>query len=600
MVFLLAALLIAALPAIAQSNVAPVNLANLRAANALVGMGPVDIYLNGERIAFSLAPETATPYFAIPSGKHRMEVRLPDSDPLDAPIADALLDLAPNQSETAIVYQKQFAEPGGYTPPHPQAGAIISIDDDRSPVSLGNTRVTAVHLASGAPPVLSVAYPSRESLLHRVAFEQPFGTIDVDARIYTLALVDADSPDLAVLARLGDISLYANTLYTVIIVPDVRPSVNERGIPGVVERTARPRAFVISAPIDPPPNGLHLRLIHAAHNTAVLDIYIDERLVAERVNYSRATEYLGLAGYSHVITLRRAGASPSSPPLARAEFTITPENLKQTHWSLVMLNAGREDTSAALPVSQPGERETSRIINTPDGQMFMVLLPDNIAQTQRGYARIRLLNAANDIQPLRILAPTVPLPPGSPPAEPLPPDSPTPAPQQLVQDVVFAAEANEVEVPAGLYPALNFVPVGGVTPLVSLENVQMVSGMVYTFVAMGSPVGNPPISITAFSDYGIGLPLDRLYLGRITTLNANIRVGASANAGILRQLPRDTEVEVLGRNLNGEWIRIRFADPDTRVTREGWISGTANIITVTRLGVPVNVLALPQYVAPGG
>ncbi len=600
---LLALLLAGLLPVVAQPGVAEINLANLRVVNALVGIGPVDVYLDGERIAYALAPEATTPYFSIPAGRHILAARLPQADPLSVPVADLLVNLAPNQSQTAVVYQKQFATPD-FTPTFQQVGAIFILDDDRSLMQLGKTRMTAVHLAVGTPGRLSVAYPSRESLLHEVALEKPYGTIDVGAGVYSLAVVDAESPNLAVLSRLGDYSFYANTLYTIIVVPDARPAVSGGGQPQIGPVSPTPRAFVVSAPIETPPDGIRLRVVHAAHNTAVLDVYLDGRLVAERVNYSRATEYLGLQDYSHVVTLRQSGdGGPETPPLAEWQFEITPENRQQTNWTLMLVNAGRENTSAALPVTQPGQTGVTSIVSTTNGSLFMVLLPDNIAQTRRGYARVRLVNAVNDIQPLRLLAQNVPPPPTlprvTPSPTPAPPANATPLPpQQLVEDVVFAAEANESEVPAGVYAKLEFIPAGTTNTLAALENVQLVSGMVYTFVAMGSPIGNPPISVVTFEDYGVGLPLDRLYLGLITTENANIRTGPSTESGILRQLPRDTEVEVLGRSLNGEWIRIRFTDPDTGSTREGWISATANIISVTRLGVPVNVLALPRYVVP--
>lgn len=596
------------LPSLAQQpGVSQTNMASLRIVNALVGLGPVDVYLDGSRVAYNLAPEAATPYLAIPAGKHNLTVRPPDTDPLSTPVADTLVDLAPNQSETAIAYQKQFAS-DSFAPSYEQAGAFFVLDDDRSPIEVGKTRLTAVHLALGSPEVVSLTYPSRESLLHQITLEKSYGSIDIDAHIYSMVVVDANSPDLSVLARLGDYGLNTSTLYTVIMVPDLRPAPDSSNQPRVQEGVGTLRAFVISAPIDPPADGVFIRLIHAAPNTAVLDMYIDGRLAAERMNYSRVTEYLGLMGYSHTITLRRVGDGPTDPPLAQAQFTVSEENRQQTHWTLMLLNAAGGDTGAALSVTTPDENEPQTIIETDGGSLFMVLLPDNIAQTQRGYARIRLINVVNDIPPLRLLAdfvPSLPLPPGvQPTATPVPRQTDAaatpPPPQQLVEDVVFAAEANEAEVPAGLYPTLHFIPGGTTNTLETLQNVQLVDGMVYTFVAMGSPFGNPPISVVSFSDYGSGIPIERLYLGRITAVNANIRANPSTDARILRQLSRNTQVEVLGRNPTGEWVRIRFTDPDTRARREGWISATANIILITRLGVPVSVLALPRYIAPTG
>jgi hypothetical protein len=362
--------------------------------------------------------------------------------------------------------------------------------------------------------------------------------------------------------------------------------------------------FVVSAPVDPPAEGVRLRIIHAASNAEALDVYVDERLVARRMSFGRATEYLGIDDYSHTISLRREGAGSTAPPLARANFNITVENRQQSHWTLLLLNASGE-SGAALPVTQPGDNTPGNtLINTQGDSMFMALLPDDVSQTQQGLARVRLINTVPGVPPLRLLTPALPRPlagPGTPTAvEPTatPVGVPLPPPVQLTEPVVFAAEANESEVPVGLYPALSIAPDISTNPLVSLSNVQFVRGMVYTLVVIGSPIGDPPASVIQLADYGVGVPLERLYRGQITAASVNVRFGPAATSGIVARLPLDTQTEVLGRNPNGEWIRIRFTNPETNTVQQGWISATANIMRVTRLGVPVNVLTLPLYIAP--
>lgn len=608
-------LLLAALaqlaPVIAQTGSAPVNLGSLRIVNALVGLGNVDVYLDGERVAFNLPPRAATPYLVIPAGKHSIAVRPPEASPLSSPIADYLVDLSPNASLTAVAYQRHFAS-GDDAPPVAQSGSFYLMADDRSPLTVGRTRLMVAHLAPGAPPLLSVAYPSRASLLHQVRFEQPYGSIDVDAGIYSLTLVNADAPALDILARLGDQIFYANTLHTLIIVPDIQPPARRAGddVLTVGPGSSQPTAFSVSAPLELPPDGISLRLIHAAHDTAVLDVYIDERLVAPRMNYGRATEYLGLKDYSHTITLRRAASRPDSAPLARATFTITSENRRQVNWTLLLLNAN-ESTAApetGLPVNRPGgdpQAAPTFIVNTPGGNLFMALLPDDISQTRQNFARVRLINAVSSVPALQLFTPRLPpalLPPNVTPTRTPPPRpnvTPTPEPPvELVSPALFAAEASSAETRAGLYERLDFFPAGTTNRLISLPDVQLASGMVYTFVMIGSPVGNPPVSVVQFADYGAGLPLDRLYVGVINTASANVRSNSNPNAAVIGRLTAQTEVEVLGRNLSGEWVRVRFADPATGAVREGWVSAT--VIIVSRLGVRINVLTLPQYTAPGG
>src|SRR5690606_37402369 len=119
----------------------------------------------------------------------------------------------------------------------------------------GKTRMTAVHLAQSAPGKISVAYPSRASLLHEISLEKPYGDIDVDAGVYSLTLVDAESQALDRLAFIGERVFQANTFYLLVIVPDMRP-VLERGVPVVQRLASQPRMFVVGAPVQPPDGGI--------------------------------------------------------------------------------------------------------------------------------------------------------------------------------------------------------------------------------------------------------------------------------------------------------------------------------------------------------
>lgn len=575
-----------------------VNTGSLRIANALPGIGSVDVYLDNERVSYGLAAESATTYFEVAAGRHSLAVRPIESDPLSAPIADILIDLAPNGSQTAVVYQKQFAAGEAAAPPVNQSGDIFIINDDRSPIQLGKTRLTAVHLAVGTPQRLSIGYPSGEALMYQIGLEQPFGTIDIEAGAYSTAILDADSPTPVVLERLGEVSLYANTLYTVIVVPDVQPSGDPKTV-GTL--SAQTKSFVLSTPLEAPEEGLQLRIVHAAHSFAVIDVYIDEKKVASRVNYGRYTEYLGLADYSHLITIRRFGTPLSDPPLGRATLTLTPDNARQRTWTLLLVNTDGQNTAQTNPVT-PEDPNPPTIINTENGSVMVKLLPDNISETQNGFARVRVINAANGVPPLSLFTPAFPLPE---PAfgltvETNPQPTPTPAPLpgvSMALSATFGQEASEGEVPAGLYDRLNFIPTGAINPLVSLSNQQMVAGIVYTFVVMGSPSGNPEITPVMFEDFGTGLSVRRAYTGIILIdPSANIRERPSAGAGLITQLPKDTEVEVLGRNAAADWLRIRFISPRTGSIQEGWISAANNLIRVERAGTAVRPTDLPEYV----
>lgn len=590
---------------------AKVNVASLRVVNALPGIGPVDVYLDEQIVAYSLRPEEATTYFIIAAGRHALAIRTPSANELSAPIADLLIDLAPSGSQTAVVYQTQFSDGGTAGVTINQSSSIFVINDDRSPIQLGRTRLTVAHLAVGTPNRISIGYPSGEALLYQIGLKQPFGTIDVDTKAYTLAVLNADSAPSStppVLERLGEINFYSNTLYTFITVPNAVPSPNPAVVGAISNQT---RTFVVTAPLEPPAdNGLRLRIIHAAHNSAVVDIYIDERLVASRVNYGDYTDYLGLADFSHTITVRRFGDKPNDPnvkPLARGSLTRNDKNSKQIDYTLLLVNSNPQNTAEVTSLSVPDASgnvpdNAPIVFQTENGNVMMSLLPDDLSETQKDASRIRLIDAAEGVQAISVFTPAYPIAPlklvnGLVPTL-APTATPVPFPGiSLVSNAAFGAEASAGEVPPGLYKQLNFIPSGGNNTLANTTNIQFVAGVIYTFVVMGSPDGNPPVKAVVIEDYGSGLALQRAYSG-ILLANANVREKPDASSGRVIQLPKDTEIEVLGRNNNGQWVRVRFINPNTGTRTEGWISTLANVIRVTRAGSPILPSALPLYTGP--
>jgi hypothetical protein len=576
---------------LAQSTNA--NTGNLRVVNALVGIGPVDIFLDGERIGYALQPKQATPYYFVAAGSHQLTVRRINADELSVPIADTLINLAPDTSLTAIAYQKVFASSGGSSPSLDQSGKFFIMTDDRSPIALGRSRLAVADLAVGTPQRLSIGYRSGEALLYQVSLEQPYGTIDVDSGIQTLAVLDADSPSLNILSNFGDFSFYSNTLYTLVVVPNVIPTTSN----AVGTISATPQMFIVSASLNPPQtNGLRIRIVHAAHDTAVLDVYIDQRLVASRLNYTRYTEYLALANYGHTITLRRFGDPATAPPLGQAVFTITPENKDQVNWTLLLVNATNAST---LATNAPDTTNAPVIISTPGGSVIAAILPDNISATQRDFARVRLINAVDGLQSVGLYTPAypvVPLPAGVVPTRTPVPTVGPPTPVTLIDPVAFGAEANDQEIPVGVYRELDFAPAGVRTNLFQLLNQQLAGGMVYTYVAMGSPTGNPPIQVITLQDFGTGVPTTRLYVGTVVGSIINVRAGASTSSAVVGSLNRDDQVSIYGRTENSQWLRVHYVTP-LGVAVDGWISAAVGI-RITRLGAPVTIAALPVYNGP--
>ncbi len=53
------------------------------------------------------------------------------------------------------------------------------------------------------------------------------------------------------------------------------------------------------------------------------------------------------------------------------------------------------------------------------------------------------------------------------------------------------------------------------------------------------------------------------------TMNVNVRIGPSLEFGVMISVPNNTEVQVMRRSNDHEWIRVKLRDG-----REGWIFGS--------------------------
>jgi hypothetical protein len=585
-------LLIGLLPALAQGPVS--NTAGLRLVNALTGLGNIDLYLNGTLLQVDLPPETATPYLTITAGQQRIEARMAGADALSAPVASDIVDIAANNSVTSVIYQTRFS--GVRPPEYAGAGDIFSQSEDRSAIPLGRTRLTAIHVASGAPERLSLAYPSRASILHQISYGQTYGTVDIQPGLYRLTLVEADTPDLALHYRAGEVNLFAGSLYTFIIVPDLQPG--ERA----PRETSQARFFMLNTPIDPPPDGIRLRVLHSAPNTDVVDVYIDERLVASRLSFGVYTDYIGLERYSHIIALRPYNAAPDSPALARLRLTLNADNEGQQNWSVLLLNAPPNDDTLGQPILLAGDNPATgldsptpnRRIPTRGGPLIVALTPDDVSQTQSGFARVRLVHALVSFPALTLNSPTQPFTPGV--ATPTPrPNTPPPGPRELVPETEFGFIAGEEEVPAGIYEQVNVQVAFSGQPITALGRQQLLEGQVYTYVVAPSPNPNAPPQIIVLVDQGNGESARFGYAGQLARSQVNVRERATVNSALLATLTNNAGVIVLGRNLEASWIRVRFSNPVSGRIQEGWMS--ADLVIVTRQGARVNISTLP--VVPG-
>lgn len=280
-------LALAIIPVLGQDNGA-----KARFVHAIPGASAVDVYVDGQLVVSSLAFGSATDYIALPAGEHGLTVTEANAS---TPLWEQAITLA-NQSASTFVASSlnplQFTQ---YT-------------DDLNPLPLGKARFTAIHAISGADAV-DVLLATGQPVIPALAYNQPYGTLDLPAMVYELAVVTVGEALENALVPANAYPLNSGTAYILL----------------VYGTAADPQSLLISAPTEAEIDGGSLRFVHGVAAAPAVDVYIDETLVAPSLAFGSLTEFMALPAAEYNVSVRAAGGSDtlfSTPTrVASGEFT---------------------------------------------------------------------------------------------------------------------------------------------------------------------------------------------------------------------------------------------------------------------------------------
>ncbi len=188
-----------------------------------------------------------------------------------------------------------------------------------------------------------------------------------------------------------------------------------------------------------------VRFLHAMPGATSVDVYMDGVLAASNLAYGSATPHLNVEGGEHLVALKVAGSGADAPSLLEVNVPLVP--------------------SLAFTVVAQGQPEA------PEAVLYEDIL-DEIAP---GFARVMAINAIADSPALDILDAQ-----GGP----------------LVQGVNYGVQFGTININTRIQDIV-FVPAGGAleSALAQLFAVPLRSGILYTFVAMGTLEGAVPPSV---------------------------------------------------------------------------------------------------------
>ncbi|MBP8972847.1 MAG: DUF4397 domain-containing protein [Anaerolineae bacterium] len=183
-----------------------------------------------------------------------------------------------------------------------------------------------------------------------------------------------------------------------------------------------------------------VRFLHAVPGAPAVDVYLDDAAVVGGLAFGDVTPHLNVSGAEHQVALRPAGAASDSPALLEVAVPLVP--------------------SLAFTVVVQGAADA----------LEAALYEDILDPIDPGMARLTAISVIADAPPLDVL---------------------TTAGGPLLQGVSYGAQFGTVNIGAGLQ-SLVMVPAGGAveSAIVTLGNVALVSGTLYTFVALGTLEGD--------------------------------------------------------------------------------------------------------------
>ncbi len=248
--------------------------ASVRFVHAVPGAPTVDVYVNNQLAVANLEFGSASAYLNVPAGALNVSANV-------AGTGDVAF------SQTATIEDGATLSMIATSATAPQFEAV---SDDRGELAFGNTRFSIVHGIEGAPAVDVVFIEDGTVIAEGLAYGDSFGTFDVPASTYELAVVPTGSDTSASIADLA-LPLSAGTTNIVLVY-------------GTADA---PAALVATAPTAANSDSGLVRFAHAVLGAAPVDVTINGSLVVPALSFESPSEHIALPAGSHEVAFSVEG-----------------------------------------------------------------------------------------------------------------------------------------------------------------------------------------------------------------------------------------------------------------------------------------------------
>jgi hypothetical protein len=275
--------------------------ATVRFVHVYSGGGPIDIYVDGNKLVSQLAFGTATEYASLPSGDRKIQVVGTGGAPSSALIDKTITFDQGKAYEVLIGGQKDKLDARSFE---------VNLDT----LDVGKARLRFIQGEPGAGKV-DIALTAPTSTQGATSantngfptFKNVSDTTDyqtVDAGTYGMTVTSSGGSNKV---NLPDIELSAGHAYDVVVLGQI--SSNNLTLLPLITAVSSPCSDLVGVGQK---TDACVRFVHVSPDAGQVDVYVDGKVAAQGISYGAATEFAAVSGQQHKIQVTEAGQSTSN------------------------------------------------------------------------------------------------------------------------------------------------------------------------------------------------------------------------------------------------------------------------------------------------
>lgn len=302
-------LVVGAVPALAQTDDA-----HLRVAHLSVDAGEVDVYIDGEVTLSGVAFGTVSNWMLVPAGTYSIAVSPAGTSVDEAVIGPVDVTAAPDSWYTVAAIGTATSDVAELT--------AQVIEEDYSPIELGQTRVTVFHAIPNANPVSLVAGEDNvlvAGLAYPAGDNDGLTTLNLDAGTYDLQVRLTEDPEAVVFDLPGtDLGASRNIFIAAAGLAEDPELVFISTDPDEVDGAAMEGEDEMAG------GDANLRVAHLSTDAGEVDVYVNGELSEfTGVTYPALSDWVTVPAGTYEVAVAPAGTSIEDAVIGPVDVSVS-------------------------------------------------------------------------------------------------------------------------------------------------------------------------------------------------------------------------------------------------------------------------------------